>query len=103
VRLKVNREHDALRDLNWAIELNPKKALYNNARLSIREGLNDLRGALADVNAGLEVDPADPFCRANQAWDLHRLGHAAPAPRGTPWPAAGRSRAPCMRDDGPGL
>lgn len=75
------REKDALSDLNKAIELNPKKAIYYNARSSIREGLNDLKGALADANAGLDVDSMEPFCRANKAWYLHRLGQAVDAQR----------------------
>ncbi len=47
----------ALADLNRAIELNPKEALFYNSRGLIKRSRGDLRGALADSTQALTRDP----------------------------------------------
>lgn len=74
-----SQDKAALRDLNEAIKLSPKKAKYYSARGSVYEMLNDLGAAMKDANAAVVLDPTDPVFWCNRGWYQLRLGQGVAA------------------------
>jgi tetratricopeptide (TPR) repeat protein len=56
-KLNLGDAAGALKDLNKAIELNPKKAHYYEGRGDVKNNLADYAGALADCDKAIEINP----------------------------------------------
>ncbi|MDX2098405.1 MAG: tetratricopeptide repeat protein [Leptolyngbyaceae cyanobacterium bins.59] len=63
--LKLNYGEEALQDCCKAIQLNPSYAKAYNCRGNIRKQRGDLRGACADYQQALEIDPNFSGARQN--------------------------------------
>ena len=70
----LGRNTLALKDLNYALTLDPESAGAYNNRGSVREGLGDLSGALADYKKADSLEPNNAMYIKNIGSGLNNIG-----------------------------
>ena len=73
-----NRYQEALTDCNMAISLDARSTFYT-LRAAIKQKLEDIPGALADVSKAIELDPNDAKCYFNRGLIKNSLGDVSGA------------------------
>ncbi|MFT6321520.1 MAG: tetratricopeptide (TPR) repeat protein [Granulosicoccus sp.] len=68
---RMGKTKDAMKAYNKAIKLNSKKADYFTNRATLKHNLEDVKGALADYNAALELDDLNKTARINRGMMMY--------------------------------
>jgi tetratricopeptide (TPR) repeat protein len=63
----------ALIDYNKALDLSPALDIYNN-RGTVKKGLNDYYGAIADYDIAIRLSPKNPAAYINRGLAKQKLG-----------------------------